>query len=188
MATFADLERLTGEPEFAPLVVDWGALGRALSFSFPDDYKRFFEKYHLVQFDRFLTVYHPGDDIAGYVSASHVAVRALRIVSEQGGMTLVDDAGEEGERVRYPIFPDEGGLFHWGTTENGDSCLWLTGGDDPNAWPIFVSDSSEIWRYDGTFVDFLVGVMDRTVRCPLFPASFPSSLRVDQFDARRLSN
>ncbi|MGP4021732.1 hypothetical protein [Actinomadura sp. 3N407] len=189
MAAFVDLESLIGAPLFVPPAVDWDELERATLFSFPDDYKRLFEKYPHLQFDGFLGVFHPGDDIAGFIKGTRTALEPLRVLAaNRGSMTSVDASGEREDISPYPIFPEAGGLFHWGGTENGDSCLWLTSGQNMADWPIVVTDGIDYWRYDEGLVNFLIGVMHRTVRCPLFPADFPSSFRVDQFDARRPSS
>ncbi|WP_147339424.1 SMI1/KNR4 family protein [Actinomadura spongiicola] len=182
MADFADLEQLVGAVQFSGPDVQWAELESAAGLRFPDDYKRIFQKYPDLEFDRFLRVSHPGGDVQGFLAGVNCALDSLRyLAAESDRILLVDDFGNEKLVPRMPIFPDAGGLFHWGGTQNGDYCLWLTSDPDPNRWPILITDDTKYWRYEGGIVDFLVGVMRRDIRCPAFPSGFPSSLRVDQF-------
>ncbi|WP_460363254.1 hypothetical protein [Actinocorallia lasiicapitis] len=57
-------------------------------------------------------------------------------------------------------------------TDNGDRCVWLTEGD-PENWRIAVFFDWRWWVCNGGLLDFLIGILTRQVRCPLFPRIFP---------------
>lgn len=183
MADIADLENIVGAAQLAVPTVDWNALEREADFRFPDDYKRIFEVYPHLQFDRFLGIFHPGRDVDQFFRRVNVSLESPRILSRSSGeMVLVNDDGQKEQISPLPIFPKPGGLFPWGATENGDLCLWATFNVDPNKWPVVITDHIEYWRHEGGVAEFLVGIMRQTVRCPIFPVSFPSEMRVDQFE------
>ncbi|RFU40217.1 hypothetical protein DZF91_18230 [Actinomadura logoneensis] len=147
------------------------------------DYKRLFDRYDNLEFDNFLGVFSPGPDADAMLAGIGDALEPLRVLTaDSESIYLVDDYGQSSEAPRFPIFPEPGGLLHWGATQNGDSCLWLTTDTDPERWDIVVTDGGDWWHFHGTFVDFLVGVMERKIRCPIFPDDFPSIRRVDQFE------
>jgi hypothetical protein len=61
----------------------------------------------------------------------------------------------------YPVFPESGGLFAWGTTVQGDHFFWLTSDPDPIEWPVAVWYRGQFpetpWRrYNMRFVAFLL--------------------------------
>jgi hypothetical protein len=43
------------------------------------------------------------------------------------------------EQCPYPLYPEPGGLFCWGRTENGDTLLWKTAGD-ADSWSVVVNE------------------------------------------------
>ncbi|MCP2341555.1 hypothetical protein [Actinomadura rupiterrae] len=183
MAELADLEGIIGPSVIAPRPVDWTAMEETFGLRLPADYKRLFDRYDNLDFDNFLGVFNPGPDADAVLADVGEALEPLRILTAaHETIHLMDDHGRSRHAPRFPIYPQPGGLLHWGTTQNGDSCLWLTTEPDPERWDVVVTDGGDWWRFHGTFVDFLVGVMERSVRCPIFPDGFPSSRRVDQFE------
>ncbi len=183
MAHNADLERIIGAPQFESSVAPWRDMERFIGTRLPDDYKRTFDMYPRLEFDGFLGAFHPGLDAEQYVERCRRVLDPLRqLILEQGAIRSIDDSGQVQSMSPYPLFPEVGGLLHWGGTQNGDMCLWLTSDSDPNQWPVVVTDHRDYWRYDGGFAAFLVGVMQQTIRCPIFPKTFPHEMRVDQFE------
>lgn len=183
MAVFADLEILVGPSIYPPRSVDWIGLEGALGFTFPVDYKRLFDSYNHIQFDGFLDITHPVNNVNRMRELGIATVGDLCGYTDIDGMVrMVDNQGSHRLVPPYPIYPDAGGLFPWGATENGDRLMWLTSSGNPEKWPTVVTDDGyEWWQYDGSFVDLLVGMMDGTVCCPILPENWPSSRRVHQF-------
>ena len=101
---------------------------------------------------------------AGYVAVTEQ--RALRV--------LRADCGPD--EVPYPVFPDAGGLFPWGGTDNGDAMHWLTIGT-PSEWTVAINESrGPMWEeYDCSMVEFLVRLLSGDIRSEILPEGFPSA-------------
>ncbi|WP_214325967.1 hypothetical protein [Nonomuraea sediminis] len=39
---------------------------------------------------------------------------------------LIDDAGNTTAAPPLPLYPEPGGVYRWGSTDNGDYLLWFT--------------------------------------------------------------
>ncbi|GLZ03800.1 hypothetical protein Acsp03_12660 [Actinomadura sp. NBRC 104412] len=187
MADFADLERIIGPPNHPAAPPDWHGIEEGLGFRFPIDYKRFFDLYCYVQFDKYLMVYHPGLDVEMRRRRAISALDSLHALAvEQGSISIVDDYGDfVREQPPFPFFPTQGGLIPWGATEGGEVCMWLMADPVPEKWPIVVSDGVEWWLHSAGFADFIVDVMRGSVQCPIFSKDFPGSDRIDQFPIER---
>ncbi|MFB9835325.1 hypothetical protein [Actinoallomurus acaciae] len=183
MAVLADLEVIVGPPAAVPPPVDWPTLERISGLVFPQDYKELAARYGMLEVDAFLAVNHLGmpAEVSAMLRQCQETLEGLRILVEDLGFIYVeDDFGREVEAEPYPFYPDPGGLFPWGATQNGDTLLWLTD-LDPNRWTIVVTDGGTWWHFDGGIVDFLVGILSGTLQCPVLPAFSPSELRVFQY-------
>ena len=181
MVSIVDLERLVGPPSQPPIRVDWPAFEAALGLQLPSDYKDVFDVYRTLEFGQFVGVFHPGSDAEENRHDTVATLSPLKyMIDEMGGLEDVAAVDGEEERVRFAVYPEPGGLLLWGSTWNGDLCLWHTIGEDPNLWPTVITDSIVFWEYPNGMTEFLVGVMDQTIRCPIFPDDFPSSHRVRQ--------
>lgn len=184
MAELADLEAIIGPPVITPPVMDWTAVEGTLGLRFPVDYKRLLDRYETLEFDNFLGVFNPGPDVDAMLAGIRHALMPLKVLTTKfETIRLMDGHGQVSKAHPFPIYPEPGGLLPWGATQNGHSCLWLPTDPDPERWDIVVTDGGYWWHFQGAFVDFLVGVIERDVRCPIFPDDFPSSRRVDQFEA-----
>jgi hypothetical protein len=181
MAEFADLEALIGAPHITPASVQWSLLESSLGTGLPTDYKMLADRYADLRFDDFLAWFHPGIPADPESSAKEMLDVLGPLRTRLGGsptVDLLDDNGNRTDVPPYPVYPEPQGVLQWGMTDNGDRCLWLTQGE-PDEWTILV-ERSGWWHFPGGLVDFLVGLMWRTVRCPLFPESFPESIEVEQ--------
>lgn len=62
------------------------------------------------------------------------------------------------ENLPWPVYPEAGGLFSWGATDNAGTLYWLTKGR-PDVWPFLHEPHGarpEGWeRFDLTFSEFL---------------------------------
>lgn len=183
MAEIADLEAVLGPPATIPPVVDWQEIERMTGLCFPGEYKEFAARYSELTIDAFLLVFHPG--VPRKPRRMLREVEALleplrRLLEDRGGIDLIDDRRERSRIAPFPLYPDNGGLFPWGSTENGDICFWSPS-SNPREWSVVVTNGGGLWwRYDGGMLDFLVGVLTDSIACPLFPRRFPGSLRMEE--------
>ena len=74
----------------------------------------------------------------------------------------------------YPLSPEPGGLYPWGSTDNGDWLYWLTNGE-PDSWRVIGFSNSGWAEFSGTMTEFLVAVLSRQIQFDLFPDEFPST-------------
>lgn len=148
-------------------IADWTKVEAELRSHLPSDYKAFVEVYGPGAVDEFLWVYHmaptyPNLLLTREAPADLVGLRDLR------------EAGVK--YIWYPLFPEEGGLFPWGRTFDGDSLFWRTESDNPDQWSVVVKESRgpEWDEYPGTMTEFLAAVLTKRYDCPIFPEYFPS--------------
>jgi len=178
---FAEFERLAGPARYAPTSVDWGVLERRIGLHLPQDYRHMFREYPDLQIGKFLGIFSPPSNVDEYVRRNSEVMEPLRDLA-QDEVTLLDGT-EDGRPVPpYPFYPEPGGLLPWGATENGDVCLWLTDSENPDEWPIIVTDGLDYWRYNGNILSFVGGLLSGAVVCPVFPDDFPVNDRIDQFE------
>jgi hypothetical protein len=89
----------------------------------PTDYKDFISAYGLGYVDAFLWIHHP-----------HAANRYLSL-QQQAKEELAHPRRlrEEGSRdVRFPLFPEPGGMLPWAHTVDAAVYFWVTGPADPD--------------------------------------------------------
>jgi hypothetical protein len=178
----ADLEALIGPPRKRPPVVDWNTLESGLGLRFPRDHKDLCSRYLSLQFDSFLLwvnsgIWHPEVSVRGAKDELEFLRQRKMHFPE---IMLLDDRGRRSESPAFPIYPEPGGLLMWGNTINADHCMWLTD-PDPEKWTIVI-ENSDFWHFQGGLLEFLVGILDGSVRCPLLPDGFPSSLTVEEIE------
>ncbi|MEU0485851.1 hypothetical protein ABZ260_42625 [Streptosporangium sp. NPDC006013] len=180
MATVADLVAIIGPPNKSASAVDWTAIEAETGLVFPSDYKVWTAQYADLRLNDFLYVSRP--DLGGLERqcAIHRMSQLRPLIEEWGTINLVDDEGRETEVSPFPLYPELGGVYPWGSTDNGDYLLWLTG-PDPEKWTIVITDGWMWWHYPGSLMDFLVGIMSRKVLCPLFPDDFPDGTDIEEY-------
>ncbi|GAA2858583.1 hypothetical protein GCM10010517_17040 [Streptosporangium fragile] len=178
MADIADLTAIVGPPSKRASVVDWAAFEAETGLVFPDDYKAWAARYADIRLNGFLYVNRPEPGERRDAIARLDQLRPL--VEEWGTIDLVDDEGAETEAPPFPIYPEPGGVYPWGSTDNGDYLLWLTD-PDPGRWTIVITNGATWWHFQGSLLDFIVGVMSREVRCPLFPDDFPDGTDIQEY-------
>jgi hypothetical protein len=183
VATLADLEALIGAPYAVPPIVDWREFERTSGLRFPSDYKALCGRYGMLEIDAFMSVDHAGipANVEVKLSESIQGLNLLRILTDEyRSIYLIDDSGIEVEAEPYRYYPELGGLFPWGATQNGDTLLWLTEAD-PERWTIVVTDGGSWWHFAGNLTEFLVGVLSGRVNCPILPEFTSSDLNVVQY-------
>ncbi|MEO3855844.1 hypothetical protein [Acrocarpospora sp. B8E8] len=163
--------------------MDWAEMESDLGLEFPDDYKQWQARYPDVRLDEFLYIYQPKR--RGGLSVREQALQAvysLRVLGQDSDFIwTMDDDGESRRARPFPIYPDPGGVYPWGVTDNGDKLLWLTD-PDPEKWTVVITDGGDWWHYQGSFSEFLVGVLTRELVCPALPDDFPESTNIEELE------
>ena len=150
---------------------DWAEAERELGFALPEDYRSFISIYGYGSINEFLIVFSPfgADRVRDALTTYSAHLRELREIDLEFDNVNIPP-------WPYPIFPEPGGLVPWGTTINGDLCLWLTAFPDPDDWFVVTKSRSEEWgEFPGSITSFLVAVLTREYVAPGFPEDFPSA-------------
>ncbi|MBG0817873.1 SMI1/KNR4 family protein [Planomonospora sp. ID82291] len=192
MAAIADLEQLIGGPSKQPPPVDWPSIEAELGLTFPSDFKEWASRYTETRIDQFLYIHHPGiRPEKSLKEDAEARLKQLRpIIEEWGSIDLIDETGEEREVEPFPLYPETGGVYPWGSTDNGDYLLWLTN-PNPRNWSIVVTNGASWWHYNGSFIEFIVGILSREIACPILPDDFPEILNREEYaqaDIDRIAN
>jgi len=159
----AAIERLVGLvcPPSEPVAAEgeWSTIEAQLGLELPSDFKEFTARYGAGTFCNFL---HPLWPFFAECSMASQAEGILR-----AGRTMRAEFPDE---YSYPYHPDEGGLFPWATSDNGDRLYWLTRGE-PSTWQVIVwgSRGPDHEVYPCGAVAFLAGYLKGNLACALFP-------------------
>jgi len=143
---------------------EWSKIEQELNLSLPSDYKSYIARYGsgcigglLWPLNPFAA--NPNINLMQQFKGTLDALRSLR-----------DRFGEE---LPYQLYPERGGLFPWGLTDNGDSLYWLTEGG-PEGWPVVVNAGREprYERYNLPMTEFLACLVEGTFRSEIVPSDF----------------
>ena len=64
----------------------------------------------------------------------------------------------------------------WGSTDNGDLCLWVVPADGEDGFVLIIGSRFEDWyEYGVSITEFLHRILTGGIRCPAFPEDFPST-------------
>lgn len=144
----------------------WDAIEMQLAGRLPGDYKQFIAKYGVGCIDNFITVYSPftTNTFLNLFAQSKAVFNSLQIVREEGGVQLP-----------FPLYPDEGGVFPWGCTTNGDHLFWRFRRGRFQHPVVALEGRGPDWQeFDLPLVDFLLNVLTKRVSVKVFPDGFPS--------------
>jgi hypothetical protein len=135
-----------------------------LALALPDDYKRLVCAYGTGSWKGFLWVLNPFSanrhlNLLAQAQRQLAAERAIRTVWPRN--------------VPFALYPEGGGLFPWGMTDNGNRLYWLTTGD-PAAWPTVVYESRgpRHDRHELSCCAFLQHWVAGQLRVSVFPDDF----------------
>ena len=165
MSTVQDLTSIVPPPSDIVTAWDWDQIHRDLGFVTPSDYQQIINAYGNGKFDDFLRVFAP-TDLSSQIKTKREALHMSADSEELFGVPP--------EVMPYPIES----LAACAYSDNGDVIYWRTQDSaDPNKWPVVIhATRDEEWdEYEGTILDFLVAIFDRSYVCPLFPDSFPDA-------------
>ncbi|MEU2510139.1 SMI1/KNR4 family protein [Streptomyces sp. NPDC007863] len=162
MPPLTALTALCRPPAVVPPAPNWPQVEDTLGKALPQDYKELITTYGPGQFCGFITLYQPHApsewaDLTGPMPA------CLR-----GQIEEVQRAA----RHPWPLPHSPENLFPMGVTGNGGYLFWITQpADTPDEWTIAVNEALRApwFTYNGSLTAFLVSVLSRTTRVPMFP-------------------
>jgi hypothetical protein len=164
----SQLTKLIPPPRREPTLIDWAEVESRIGLPLPADYKSIVEVYGLGRFDHFLWVLIPGKEYQGSDLFYQIDYRvdALQQLKECG--------------VEIPFSVESGSqeLLPWATTDNGDTCYWVTSrGSGPDDWIVTANEARQDgWAtYEFSASEFLLAVLSGELRVPVFPDEFPST-------------
>lgn len=115
-------------------IVPWQIIEGEIGTMLPNDYKNVVQHFGPGVFDDLVRLHPPGIAAAGW---------ELRHAARQ----ILDLLREPPAPVPYPIFPEAGGVFPWGSSVDGDCFYWVTEGR-PDEWTVAVEDGPGLeWRH-----------------------------------------
>lgn len=169
-----DLMLIAPPPQMRSQVGDdaeWSHLEGELQFQFPRDYKELIHTYGAGQFADFFGAVNPF-----CMSSNGPTYREWVGQRLQG----IENAKRNypHHSISFPAYPEQGGLFPWGYTDNGETLWWLMRGSNHN-WPVVctgVGCTNDYDLFDVCTSEFIAGwLTHRTV--PSFTPSdfFPLS-------------
>ena len=147
---------------------EWRQLENHFLLKFPDDYKQLIATYGKGRFTHFFSVVNPfyfaPPDI-GHKEFVRLRLEGIRLAKS----SYPDEA------IPLPVYPEMGGLFPWGYTDNGETMCWLTEGESAG-WPIICLDSGntkDFDRFDMPVVEFIKKWLTNQILVPtLTPPDF----------------
>ncbi|MEU4764329.1 hypothetical protein AB0H12_13815 [Actinosynnema sp. NPDC023794] len=125
-----------GVPDPPAAAVAWDDVRQRLGIGLPGDYRRFVDRYGAGRAGA-LRVFAPGAS-----TPSFDLFRQLERVSEE----TTEFRASTTPTFPGPYHPQEGGLIAWGEMD-GLHFFWNPVGDDPDAWPVMISDPSWLMTF-----------------------------------------
>ena len=118
----------------------WDKLEAKFHLKFPDDYKLLIKTYGAGKFADFFGVVNPFCKSSSSVEFEEFVRLRTRDMTEA-------KVSYPKTAVSLPIYPQSGGLFPWGYTDNGETMCWLTDGKNSD-WPIICLEVGYLNNYD----------------------------------------
>ncbi|MBK8255236.1 MAG: SMI1/KNR4 family protein [Polyangiaceae bacterium] len=145
----------------APKPADWAFIESAIGTPLPADYKEFLQTYGSGTISNYMRVLNPFSTTELWLEKVRFRLsiyHSSRRNNPVPGFTLPPPLAPVNS-MPYPIFPESGGVFPWGHTENGDGLLWLTQGN-PNEWKVVAETRSFRYaEFPGTMTEFLTALL-----------------------------
>lgn len=137
---------------------DWKRFVSANGFWPPEDYRMMIREYGVGTFADWLQLIEPFPQATPFLEVVGNECRVLRDARSK----------KPGAYPDWPIWPDPGGMLPWAKTATGDHIGWRTAGK-PDAWTtLFWGSDGYSKEFGVTTVDFLVGLVQRSLGDPTF--------------------
>ena len=157
------------------------------SVALPEDYLHFLSVYGVGTFDMFLHVMAPEHDneylsvrertasfwsVLARMLEPNPTVEPLRgMLGAGAGAGAFDPVAPLADSLRAAA-----SVAVWGSTDNGDLCLWVVPADDADGFVLVIGSRFEDWyEYGVSITEFLHRILTGGIRCPAFPEDFPST-------------
>ena len=135
----------------------------------PEDYLHFLSVYGVGTFDMFLHVMAPER------SDGRANVRE-RTASFWSVLARMSEFVPEAMASLSDMLHAAASVAVWGSTDNGDLCLWVVPADDADGFVLVIGSRFEDWYEYGVGVtEFLHRILTGGIRCPAFPEDFPTT-------------
>ena len=135
----------------------------------PGDYLHFLSVYGVGTFDMFLHVMAPER------SDGRASVRE-RTASFWSVLARMSEFVPEAMAPLSDMLHAAASVAVWGSTDNGDLCLWVVPADGEDGFVLVIGSRFEDWyEYGVGITEFLYRILTGDIRCPAFPEDFPST-------------
>ena len=135
----------------------------------PEDYLHFLSVYGVGTFDMFLHVMAPER------SDGRANVRE-RTASFWSVLARMSEFVPEAMAPLSDMLHAAASVAVWGSTDNGDLCLWVVPADDADGFVLVIGSRFEDWyEYGVSITEFLHRILTGDIRCPAFPEDFPTT-------------
>ena len=157
------------------------------SVALPEDYLHFLSVYGVGTFDMFLHVMAPersdGRANVRERTASFWSVLARMLEPNPTVEPLRGMLGASAGAGAFDPVAPLSDMLHaaasvavWGSTDNGDLCLWVVPADGEDGFVLVIGSRFEDWyEYGVSITEFLHRILTGDIRCPAFPEDFPTT-------------
>lgn len=143
----------------------WGLYELITGIVLPEDYKGYLGVYGTGLIGGMITPYNPFCTRTSW-KPSYTCQDWMREIV--GIQALKQEFGEV--IFPYAVYPEPGGVFPWGSTDNGHRLFWLTNGA-PNEWTVLINEarSRNFQEFDYSMTAFLNAWITGAIHCELIP-------------------
>jgi hypothetical protein len=145
--------------------VRWSTVEKAVGVRYPSEFREVADALPPGTFQTFLTLLHP---------SLH---NPKKYVTEIRGYAGMLESEAEARGFPYPVYPQRGGVLPWAIIGFDYIICWLTGDDEPDAWPVVLCDSHLSWWqvYQLSTAEFLRAVL--SIPTPIERLSYVAEAR-----------
>ncbi len=144
---------------------DWEIYELTTGICLPDDYKAFLSVYGTGIIGGIITPYNPFCRRTLW-KPSYTCCDWI-----QEALAIQELKQEFGEAVfPYAVYPQEGGVLPWGSTDDGDRLFWLTS-TNPNEWTVLINEvrSSHFEAFNYSMTAFLRAWVEGEIESDIIP-------------------